>query len=64
MYYNLMLDPEFYGAYEYFLYMEPDMKAIRPGWLDQLRRECHDELHNFWMKGTFASSPSAESFHV
>jgi GT2 family glycosyltransferase len=51
MYFNLMLDQAFAEAYEYFLYMEPDLTAVRAGWLDQLRRECTDELHNFWMKG-------------
>jgi hypothetical protein len=51
MYFDLMLDPAFAEAYEYFLYMEPDLTAVRAGWLDQLTRECHDELHSFWMKG-------------
>jgi hypothetical protein len=55
MYFNLMLDPTFYNRYEYFLYMEPDLTAIRSGWLDQLQRECHGELHNFWMKGALTN---------
>ncbi|ELR23416.1 uncharacterized protein ACA1_070020 [Acanthamoeba castellanii str. Neff] len=57
MYFNLMLDPAFGEAYEYFLYMEPDLTAVRAGWLDQFSRECHDELHNFWMKGSIYAGP-------
>ncbi|KAL9655676.1 hypothetical protein ABK040_002336 [Willaertia magna] len=54
-FYDLLLDPQFYNTYDYFFYMEPDCKAIRPNWVNgvnDLTEEYQKVNPNFWIIGS------------
>ncbi|KAL6072081.1 Glycosyltransferase family 15 protein [Balamuthia mandrillaris] len=54
MFFDLFEREEFWSRFDFFLLMEPDVVAVREGWLTQLRAECLGEHLNqdFWMKGS------------
>ena len=52
MWYKLFLDdlPEFTGKYDYFFWMEHDVKPLRPLWMDKLYHEI--STAEFFIKGS------------
>lgn len=42
----------FVNHYSHFFMMEPDVRAIRPGWVDQMYLEVFMDGSDFWQKGS------------
>lgn len=46
----------FWGTFDYFMIMEPDVTPVRPGWLDRIADELEiasrSTLYAFWMRGS------------
>jgi len=65
-FYHLFQNPDIANRYQYMFLMEPDVRPIRPFWLDAVYEETLDR-NDFWVKGSISqcSGPYAHlDFHI
>lgn len=52
MFFQLFENKNLSSQYDYFLWMEPDVRPIRSEWADRLLEETYHTLHEKWMTGS------------
>ena len=52
MFHLLFTSEDLAARYSHFLLMEPDVRAIRPGWVQALQQEVALSSVDFWQKGS------------
>lgn len=64
MFHSLFGLEELYAQYSHFLLVEPDVRALRSGWLDRLAMEVVVDRIDFWQKGSIEYSFEQGDGHI